>query len=180
MSERLFGRIELEPVEIASIPVDFDWKTEGWFAGGLHPILRLEDKTEWISKPVKDSGCWNIPPRISISYQIVPFVFQDEAAMQATGAHIIIPEGGFSNRVMIADRDLRIRTRIISGAGWVNGKSPLGGQFQQWLGSETGNRVFEFSMNWIYQFVAPVRFGPMIMELVEMPEFKPGCEIVLE
>jgi len=181
MTERLGSQIELMPIEVAKIPTDFDWHKEAWFSGQLHPIRRLENERIWVPKTVKDKGYRYCVPRLGFEYQITPFIFLDEVAVEATGAHLVIPENCFSNRVLIADPNFRVRTRIVSGAGWLKSESPLREPFQQWVGADVDSgKIFEFSQYWIYQIFSPVGYSSLIMELVEIPEYTPGCEVVIE
>ena len=167
MSEFIKHNQGLIPVEIAAPTSDFDWRTEAWLSGSQHPINRLAEKTEWIKKT-------------GYGYQITPFVFQDEAAELAQGAHIFVPEGRYNNTVLITGENYRLRTRILEGAGWIEAKNPSGQIFQEWLGStQDKNKVFEFLQGWMVRFVVAKGYGILAMEVIDLPQYQKEWEKVI-
>lgn len=180
MAETLSAAKILKPVEKAIIEPGFDWTKEAWFEGQVHPISRLTDQTEWIHKKLNIQS-FREPPILGFVYQITPFVFQDEAATEATGAHFIIPEAKYMNTVLFTDPDYYWRARVVDGAGWLIAWHPETGVQRIWLGSSVGpSPVFEFSQNWLVRFVAAEGYGQLILEGVDRPEYRADGEKVIE
>ena len=180
MAEKISVSLRLNPIEQAVVNPTFNWRVEAWFKGRVHPISRLIEQTEWIQKKQNiQSREW--PPITGFVYQITPFVFQNEAVGEATGAHFIVPEAKYMNTVLFTDPAYYWRARVVGGAGWLYAWHPETGVQQIWLGgSATPSPVFEFSQNWLVRFIAAEGYGPLIIEGVDLPEYKPDGEQVIE
>jgi len=180
MNERIFLSRCLNPIEQAVVSLTFDWKKEAWFKGRVHPISRLAEQTEWIQKK-QFINSREYPPVLGFVYQITPFIFQDEAATEATGAHFIIPEAKYMNTVLFTDTDYYWRARVVGGAGWLDVWHPEIGTQHVWVAALAADSpVFGFSKDWLGRFRAAEGYGPLIIEGIDLPEYKADGEQVIE
>ncbi|MBU1323221.1 hypothetical protein KKE48_01535 [Patescibacteria group bacterium] len=167
----------IEPLQLNIVetcpnkPENYCWQKEAWFDGQVHPIESV-GASEVISKEDNDG--------MPYTYKIGPFVFQDETAAKATGAHFIIPEGKANNVILFTGKDYKWRIRAVSGSGWILAWHPDYGVQQAWLSPDLGkNPIIEFGENWITCLIASPDCGEFILEGVDIPEYKPETEQAL-
>lgn len=165
--ENAISQLQLNIVDICPLtPDNYHYQVSGWFGGQTHLIQSVG------AAEVNDMGDY--------SYQIEPFIFQDETAVKATGAHFFIPEGKASNVILFTGEDYKWRIRAVSGSGWILAWHPEVGVQQAWLSPDLEqNPVIEFGENWIACLIASQNCGQFIVEGIDIPEYKPEAEQVI-
>lgn len=165
--ENKFPPLQLNIVDTCPLtPFNYYYQATAWFEGQTH-LIQSAGKAEVINKG-------------DYTYLISPFVFQDEAAARATGAHFYIPQGEANNVILFTGEDYKWRIRAVSGSGWVLAWHPEFGVQQAWLSPDLEkNPVIEFGKNWIVTLIASPNCGQFVVEGVDIPEYMENAEKIV-